>query len=105
MLVVVIWQCICLAVTVVPDRIFIGASVSGTEHCGISVVETSGASSSGPSVFTVRPWKGNESTESKDGLSVLGFGVSNLTKGFCSLVLALSPSQSSLDQSDWSSKG
>ena len=46
-----------------------------------------------------------QSTGPKVGLFVVGHGTSNLTIKFCSLALALSPSQSLLDQLDWFGKG
>ena len=46
-----------------------------------------------------------ESTGSKVGLAILGHRIANLTMEFCSLALALSLSQSLLDQSDWFGKG
>ena len=39
------------------------------------------------------------------GFLLLIMVVSDLMKGFCSLALAFSPSQSSLDHSDWFGKG
>ena len=71
---------------------------------GIGVVETPSAFLSILSGCIFKLWKGREPTKSMVGFPALILGVSNSKKGFCSLALAFSPYQSSLDQSDWFGK-
>ena len=92
------------ATSVMPSS-FQVVPIAPSSSGGISVVETASPFSSGLSVFIIKFWKGNVSTKSNLCLSISDLGILKLSKVFCPLALALLPSQSSPDQSNWTSKG